>query len=354
MPTCQTCSYDSPAGAKFCRQCGAPLFAESEMSGADTRNYGRQEAAPAGSAPLPPVTPSVVDAFGGDTSRYYQAPVGAVAGTAGLGSARPMVVTPAYMPPISNTTRLKGKWKRCLLKGAAYLALLIGVAGIGAAINEESHDERPAREFALSAADRNRIEIGRRFENILGATDETLRDTQERVKRLLEKHLQSIHEQRDTARRLAESRNTASLTEIIPVDLAPFEYPHATVGNYVRIPGHELVVQQTKDSFAAINQFYQKKLGKPLFAVNEDDRNRLIFQSGGSPSVVVKISESDQRDDQWEITILRSPFPFSKPDEVLAAAVSSAAEGQAVGKAKGEPRPVAKPAAPGQNPKEPE
>jgi hypothetical protein len=356
MPTCQTCNYDSPAGAKFCRQCGAPLFAETDVSGADTRNYGRQEAAPAVSAPLPPNTPSVVDAFGSNTSRYYQPPVGAVAGTASLGGARPMVVTPAYVPPISNTTRLKGKWKRRLLKVAAYLALLIGAAGIGAAINEESHDDRPRSVMTLSPEDRNRIEIGRRVEGILGATDETLRDSQERAKRLLEKHLQSIHEARDTARRLAESRNTASLTEIIPVDLSPFEYQNATVGNYVRIPGHELLVQQTKDSFAAINQFYQRKLGKPLFANNEENRSRLIFQSSGSPSVVVKIAESEQRDDQWEITILRSPFPFSRPDEVLAAAASAATEGQAGDKpaVRGDPRPVAKPAAPAQNPKKPE
>ena len=267
-----------------------------------------------------------------------------------------MVVTPSYVPPISNTTRLKGKWKRRLLKGAAYLALLIGAAGIGAAINEESHDDRPARARAVSPEERNWIEIAQRLMGMQNATNDALREAQERAKRLLDRRLQAIHDARDTARRMAESGNTASLTEIIPADLSPFEYPNATVGNYVRIPGHELLVQQTKDSFAAINQFYQKKLGKPLFAVNEDNRNRLIFQSGGSPSVVVKVEESDQRNDQWEITILRSPFPFSKPDEVLAAAASASTEGQASDKpaVKGEPRPVAKPAAPAQNPQKPE
>src|SRR5581483_5709219 len=102
----------------------------------------------------------------GNTSRYYQPPVGAVAGTASLGGVRPMAVSPVYTPPISNTTRLKGKWKRRLLKGAAYLALLIGAAGIGAAINESTHDNRPAREFELSATDRGRLENARRWEYI--------------------------------------------------------------------------------------------------------------------------------------------------------------------------------------------
>lgn len=72
--TCQHCSYESPIGARFCRQCGAQLFAETEASAASTRNYGRQESAPPVAAPgsghLPP---SVADAIAGETERYYQA-----------------------------------------------------------------------------------------------------------------------------------------------------------------------------------------------------------------------------------------------------------------------------------------
>ncbi len=340
MQSCQICNYDSPAGAKFCRQCGAPLFAESDVSGAGTRNYGRQESSPAVSAPLPS-NPSVVDAFGGDTSRYYQPPVGAVAGTASLGSARPMVVTPAYIPPISETTRLKGKWRRRLLKGVVYFGLLCGAMGIGAAINEGTHDHPNAP--TLSFEDRQRLENGRRLEAIQNVTNESLRDQQERTKRMLDKRLQSIREQRDNARRMAESGNAATLTEVIPVNLTPYEYPNAIVSNYVRIPGHELLVQQTKDTFAAINQFYQKKLGNPLFVINEERRNLLVFQSSGTPSVVVKVEVSDQRDDQWEITILRSPFPFPKPIE----GPVTAADGQPAKPAVvAEPRPAVKPVAP--------
>ena len=78
MQLCSTCNYQSPEGAKFCRQCGAPLYAENELSGADTRNYGRQDSAPPLSAPLPSRPPSVVDAFGPETIRYQQAPAAAV------------------------------------------------------------------------------------------------------------------------------------------------------------------------------------------------------------------------------------------------------------------------------------
>src|SRR5262249_47488082 len=153
------------------------------------------------SAPLPPSTPSVVDAFGENTSRYYQPPAAAVAGTASLGGARPMFVTPAYIPPISETSRLKSKWKRRLVKGVIYFGLLCGAMGIGAAINEGTHNHRPVQ--ILSFEDRQRLEIARRLEAVQNVTNDTLRDVQERTKRLLDKRLQSIRDARDTARRLA-------------------------------------------------------------------------------------------------------------------------------------------------------
>ena len=123
-------------------------------------------------------------------------------------------------------------------------------------------------------------------------------------------------------------------------------------------PAYRLVVAEStapRDGTFLENLGHYNPLTHPTtFVINEERRNLLVFQSGGSPSVVVKIEESDQHDDQWEITILRSPFPFPKPDEGLA----TVAEGQP-GKppVKGEPRPAAKPVAPvlpAPNTKEPE
>lgn len=39
---CVNCGYISDRPARFCRQCGSQLYAESESSSAETRNYGRQ------------------------------------------------------------------------------------------------------------------------------------------------------------------------------------------------------------------------------------------------------------------------------------------------------------------------
>ncbi len=39
---CSSCGYISDRPARFCRQCGSQLYAETESSSAETRNYGRQ------------------------------------------------------------------------------------------------------------------------------------------------------------------------------------------------------------------------------------------------------------------------------------------------------------------------
>src|SRR5437868_2335250 len=52
--TCQRCGREAETG-RFCRQCGAPLFAEHEATRADTRNY--QSHPPPVSQTAPPDTP---------------------------------------------------------------------------------------------------------------------------------------------------------------------------------------------------------------------------------------------------------------------------------------------------------
>src|SRR6185436_7127286 len=96
------------------------------------------------------------------------------------------------------------------------------------------------------------------------------------------------------------------------LDLSQYEYPGASVGNYSRIPGNEMLQMRTKDSFDSINQHYQKKLGKPLLLINDgDDDKSLFFQSNTSPAVFVSVEHDD---DRWLITITRAPFQFVQPD----------------------------------------
>lgn len=131
--TCQYCSYESPIGARFCRQCGVQLYAETEASAAGTRNFDKQEpalsVATAGSGHLPP---SVADAIAGETARYYQA--------------QPYV--PA--PPASSTAPIKsriGNWRWFML----LLVIIIGAA-IGSLVTMRAigpgEDSRPPEERA--------------------------------------------------------------------------------------------------------------------------------------------------------------------------------------------------------------
>src|SRR5574341_1261429 len=127
--TCQHCSYESPIGARFCRQCGAPHYVETEASVASTRNYGKQEppVATAGSGHLPP---SVGDVVAGETERYYQPPY-----------------VPA--PPIQVTAPIKRGIKLWRWMIAFLFVLLIGAA-IGALVRGSRTPARqiPPEEFA--------------------------------------------------------------------------------------------------------------------------------------------------------------------------------------------------------------
>src|ERR1041384_7889898 len=70
--TCQRCGQEAATG-RFCRQCGAPLFAENEATSAATRNYQSQQPPLVQTAPhddpyTSPGSPAP------DTSRLYRTP----------------------------------------------------------------------------------------------------------------------------------------------------------------------------------------------------------------------------------------------------------------------------------------
>ncbi len=315
MQHCSICHYESPEGAKFCRQCGAPLYAESELSGAGTRNYGRQEGAPTPSAflpnPAPSVPPSVVDAFGPETARYPKAPSSAGVGTSSLPNIAPMYAQPApvYMPPVHNTAPIKPKRK--LLKWGGSLLLLLIAGGIGAGINEESNSGRTY----LSGEDRARLERLRIEDRLTRTLTSAVTEQNDRIQDELRQRLDDVERAKEDARRAAE-RGLVGLDEK-PLDLKEFEYPGAASGQYSRIPGKELTTLRTRDDFETIVQHYQAKLGQPYVTLNERNNKRALFQSGGTPSATVLVQETNDRN-RDKISIMRSPFRFPKPPGVPA------------------------------------
>jgi hypothetical protein len=356
MQKCSTCNYQSPEGAKFCRQCGAPLYAENELTSAGTRNYGRQESAPALSAPLPARPPSVVDAFGSETARYYQAPAAAPgAGTSnlpnvGIPNAGPHVgpsfypAASAYVPPAGYAAprEAKRRWRKALKWTGATFMLFIAV-GIGAGINQESNRNR----VNLSPEDRARLERLRAEDRLNRNATGAIVEFNSLIKEEIERRMEDIERAKEDARRAAE-RGLPVLAEK-PLNLNEYEYPDATSSQYSRIPGKELLTLRTKDDFDTIVAHYQTKLGKPYAITNDRNNRRALFQTASTPSITVLVQETNDRNRE-KVSILRSPFPFPKPVSELASAPGET--GRPVVLIDGKPfvkvdtGPAAKPAAP--------
>ena len=139
MLNCPTCGYESPDGAKYCRNCGAGLSAGSDPLEAATRNYGGR--AGRRRRRLRAAAASIGDAVAGDPPATATLFGGAA----------------AYAPragPCPRPTPLPQEEETSFLKWGAFLLALLISGGIGAAINDESNDGR----VELSREDRVRLE----------------------------------------------------------------------------------------------------------------------------------------------------------------------------------------------------
>ncbi len=303
MSICSTCSYDSPEGAKFCRQCGGPLFAESDTTGAATRNYGRQASAPAVSAQLPP---SVIDAFGADTSRHYQPPQSPVPAAAAS-------VYPQYVPNTSSLKAPPSKFRWLLI----FVVLLVGI-GFGAGIQRRADRRRMPTPIEYERLQRMRdADRFRRLmtESINGAAGRSIQD--------LQKYLQTIESfvRTSESTRTRPGASVGSLPGFQSVDLREYEYPQSSVSHSIRLPGAELLKQTTQDSAQTVSQFYEQKLGAPLARGEEGEKTWLLFQAQGTPAVTVLVKQVETRNTRrprrpntnepepgsLEITVLNAP-----------------------------------------------
>jgi gas vesicle protein len=293
--TCQHCSYESPSSARFCRQCGAQFFVETELSAAETRNYGRQEPAPsvatAGSGHLPP---SVADAIAGETERYYQAP---------------------YIPvPVASvTSQIKsriGHWRWVALLFALLIGVMIGGLVTGGIMSHTRDSRTPEeRERIRREEDASQEDARRRAEERQRQAEDRVRQSQDRAREAMDR----IREANEQA---VAAGDEIAPTDAKPLDLSQYEYPGATVSSAIRIPGREMLTMRvSKEQFDAVNQFYQKKLDKPIVESNESEEKRLIFQSKTTPSIAVSVeTDYSSPGPQLKIVVLRSPFRLSKPD----------------------------------------
>ena len=286
---CQYCGYESSTIDRFCRQCGGSLLNESEVTTATTRNYARQEfAGPAASVSSGQLPPSVGDVLAGETERYYRAP-------------------PAPIPSSPVTAPIGSKIKHWRWVMLLFVLIFVALLSTAITVSIVSHPDRPlspeeARNQAQEDERRRQEDLKRELEDHAREAQDRAREAQEAVER---------------AREAAEeaSKAAASMqTDQKLLDLTQYEYPKATVTNLIRIPGNEVMTVLTSDSFDAVNEFYQKKLGKPVIQINESPEERkLLFQSNTTPSIAVSVESDDEHPGQLKIVVIRSPFPPPKP-----------------------------------------
>jgi gas vesicle protein len=301
--TCQHCNYESPLSARFCRQCGAQLFIETELSAAETRNYGRQEPAPsvatAGSGHLPP---SVADAIAGETERYYQ--------------------TPHFpVPVVSVTSKIKsriGHLRWVVLMFALFIGVMIGGLVTGGIMSHKRDSRTPEERERI----RREEDARRREEDARRRQEDARRRAEERQRQAEDLARQSQDRVREAVDRFREANERAVEAEIAPtgeklLDLSQYEYPGATMSSAVRISGREMLTMRApNEQFDAVNQFYQEKLDKPIIEINEPEEKRLIFHSETKPSIVVSIETDFSSPGQpLKIVVLRSPFQLPRPDD---------------------------------------
>jgi len=302
--TCQLCSYQSPSGARFCRQCGAQLIVETELTAADTRNYGKEPApsvATAGSGHLPP---SVADAIAGDTERYYQAQY-------------------VPVPVVSVTSQIKsriGHWRWFALLFALLVGVMIGGVLTGGIMSHNRDTRTPEERDRARREDdarRRQDDEKRRQDEARRRAEERQRQAEDRARQAQDRAREAVDRIREANERAVEAGDEIAPTDAKLLDLSQYEYPGATVSSAIRIPGREMLTMRvSKEQFDAVNQFYQKKLDKPIIESNDAEQRRLIFQSKTTPSIAVSVeTDFSIPGPPLKIVVLRSPIRLPRPDD---------------------------------------
>jgi ribosomal protein L40E len=292
--SCTQCGFDSPDHARFCRQCGATLFVETDVSGAATRNYGRQTPPVAAAAPASdPLPPSVGDALAGATERYYQPP---------MWTPPPNAPNTAPIP-----IRTFPRWLPALILGLL-LSVATGAYFTGREVGRHNGSEPPDVISPEEIARQREDERWHEIEALIQQAEEQAREASEQQQR-------AIEHARQAAEAASEAGAALAPTNEKLLDLTPYEYPGATIGHSVRLTGSEMLSQRTTDEFDKVNQFYQKKFGKPVIQINETWEKRLLFQVAGPPAVTISVETDYEHGGQLKIVVLRSPFGKLLPGE---------------------------------------
>lgn|SRR5215468_3063047 len=295
--TCNKCGYESPEADKFCRQCGGQLSTETEFTSAVTLNHGKVE-------PSPPVAsvgtgrfpPSVGDTIAGNTERYYTPPQ--------------YVPSPANLEPLPSFAPLKSassSWMKSFfrfMRGAYRFLLVAGLivtTGMAVFFAQEANHER-YRNWEQQNKARERA--GR--ENANG-----------RAQKAWDQMEEALILSQEAAEKANDAGATLTISDENRIDLDKYAYPNAETEAKVTKKGNETLSQLARQNFDTVQEFYEKRFGKPVLqVVVGNERKKVLFQSPTQPPVLIKVEELDRG--QVKITILHSFLWFPRSNEVQA------------------------------------
>ena len=246
---CPRCGYVSDRPARFCRQCGTPLFTESEASQAATRNYAPNQAPPAHQqqpAATPGYTPYQYIQSGDEptpeTTRFYRPPLA------------PEPAPLAAQPPTRSSHT-----------GKILLIVLLGLVVIGGGITlliiTQLHDivDGPGRPVPVHP----------------------------------------VPPVPPVAPPPPGGQSSG---------LEQYQYPGAQVTQSVRALGNEVLMLTTTDSVDKVTEHYRKQLGQPMVQSRDANGPNVVFQISGSPSTLITIHPDKNEDGKTAISIVRTKF----------------------------------------------
>jgi hypothetical protein len=246
---CPKCGSQA-LGGRFCRQCGAPLFAETEATMAATRNY------PAGQAPAAQTEPHYAQPTGPDypapdTARLYRPPA-----------------SPPYPVP------RPGNSNTALWVVGSILGLLVIIGIISAVV------------IPFSLARRKPVRVDP--------------DIQIEIPRV------PAHPPAPPLPPAPPGQD-----EVVAA-LERLKYPNATIDKKVMVAGTMSLKMHTSDDIEEVKKFYQDRFGPPT--VERDDQDEIVFITPGTETTIIKLRADEPSPGQVQIEVVRTkaPWPFKR------------------------------------------
>ena len=251
---CHRCGFVSDRPTRFCRQCGAQLFAENEATSATTRQYAPHH--PANSYDGPYQSQFAQVRFAPDNRSGNQPP-----DTSRLYNDQMAPQFPSYPANHLQVVAKKSGALKWVLITLLCVALVSG--GISAMVISAIRSQRPT-----------------------------------------------------TAEAAGEGQIGAPLPQAPPpppsihvAGLEQYKYPNAKMVSTARAFGTESMTMTTSDRISDVRDYYKKRLGDPM--VEGADR-AVVFRIPGPPMTVITINSDEKDSGKTQITVARTNLQVPK------------------------------------------